>query len=87
MQGGGEDVVRAVRGAVGEDGGGGPGVVALDSSFGGGEEGGAGHNFFVSFVGGSWTVGRLMYVDERTGLLEAVYLCGRPSAPNEFLWA
>lgn len=37
------DVVGAVWGAVGEDGGKGPGVVALDGGLGGGEEGGAGH--------------------------------------------
>ena len=48
VEGGGEDMVLAVRGAVGEDGGGGPGVVALDGGLSGAEEGGAGHFFSLA---------------------------------------
>ena len=50
VEGGGEDVVLAVRRAVREDGGRGPGVVALNGALSGGEEGGAGHVLF-SFGG------------------------------------
>ena len=50
VQGGREDVVLAVRGAVGEDGGGGPVVVALDGGLGRGEEGGARHFFVICGV-------------------------------------
>ena len=49
VEGGGMDVVSAVRGAVGEDGGEGPGVVALDGGLDGGEEGGAGHCYQLAY--------------------------------------
>ena len=49
VEGGGEELVLAVRGAVREDGGGVPGVVGLDDGLRGGEEGGARH-FSLSFV-------------------------------------
>ena len=47
IEGGGEELVLAVRRAVREEGGRVPGVVGLDDGLRGGEEGGARHFFFL----------------------------------------
>lgn len=64
VEGGGEEVVLAVRGAERENGGGGPGVVGLDGGLSGGEEGCAGHFcFFVGWVVVSYEFNEFKLVD------------------------